>query len=63
MTLVGSRFSDIRQRNDFVPGRFFWKLLETRLVIVGSAKNDSISHLFPGNKPMIESFKGGGGVG
>ena len=41
-TLVGSRFLDIRRRNDFVPGRFWKKRLEMRLVIVVSAKNDSI---------------------
>ena len=61
--LVGSWFLDIRQRNDFVPGCFQKKGLETRLVIVVSAKNDLIRHLFPGYKPIIESFKGGGGAG
>ena len=61
--LVGSQFSDIRQRYVFVSGRFFWKQLKARLVIVISAKNDLIQQLFPGNKPIIDSFKGGGGVG
>ena len=62
-TLVGSRVSDIRQRNDFILDRFFWNKLKQGLFIVVSAKKDSIRHFFPGNKPIIESFKGGGGVG
>ena len=76
-TLVGSRFSDIRQRYEFVSGRFFQKRLKQGLFIFISAKNDSkqgsfivvsaknnlIQHLFPLNKTNIESFKGGGGAG
>ena len=45
----------IRQRNDFVPGCFFRK---QGSFIVISAKNDSIPHLFPGNKPIIMGVQG-----
>ena len=46
----------------------FWSFLlgnnlkQSSFIII-SAKNDLILHLFPGNKPLIESFKGGGGAG
>ena len=62
-TLVSSRFSVlgfptkkttsiliVSSGNDSKQGSF----------IVVSAKNDLIWHLLPGNKPIIESFKGGG---
>ena len=40
-TLVGSRFSDIRQRNNFVPSRLCQNRFEMRLVYHRLNENDS----------------------
>ena len=59
--LVGYRISDKETTSFlFVSSRDDSKQC---LFMVVSARNDSIQHLFPGNKPIIESFKGGGCVG